>query len=65
MPDILFIFNFLGGAVCSIIVLLAPATIYLKIEKNKCKRSFVFIAAFIFTLAGWASVGLSIANKIN
>ena len=65
VPDILFIFNFLGGFCCAIVIILAPATIYLKIQENKCKRVFVFTAACIFTLAGFASVGFSIANKIN
>lgn len=52
-PDLLFILNFLGGFCCAIIVLMAPAVIYVKISENKKKIVLLLIGACFFTFAGF------------
>ena len=64
VPNILFIFNFLGGFCAAIICLMAPAMLFIKIEDSKCKKYTVLVVAIITTLVGFTSVGLAIANLI-
>jgi amino acid permease len=62
IPNILFVFNFLGGFCGAIICLIAPAMIYYKMPLSFGRRVTVLIGASIFTLFGFISVALSIIN---
>jgi amino acid permease len=62
LPNILFVFNFLGGFCAAIICLAVPAIIYFGLPMRFGLRLAVLIGAIFFTLCGFVSVGMAIAN---
>jgi amino acid permease len=64
VPNILFVFNFLGGFCSPVICLIAPALIYYRMPASYYQRITVLIGSIVCTLFGFTSVALSIINII-
>jgi len=64
IPDILFMFNFLGGFCAACICFMAPALILLKTESRTRYALPVFIIATLLTALGFTAVGISVNRLI-